>query len=436
MSAAAVRPLKTAAENALAEQFTRAKSGLNGNLAAREEAFGVVADGLPSRRVEEWKYTDLRALMRDALPLAELPTVGEINAVREQMSAHAVDAARIVFVNGSLVEGVSDLGSLPAGVEAVSIARAYAENHPLIARSGEAPIPSDNAAVALNTAFVSDGVVLRIASGTKVDRPLHLVFLQEGKGHAAYTRVVVVVEAGAQVEIIETHSGNGSHQTNTVVELVADDNAEVTLVKLQAETLGTQHLATFGAKLGADVKLKTVNVARGAAMARQQMFLTFAGENTNAELHGISLSGARRHLDTTLFVDHAAYGCESRETFKSVLDGESRSVFQGKILVRQNAQKTDGRMMMRALMLSEGSEADLKPELEIYADDVQCAHGATCAALDDEHLFYLRARGIPKLEAEAILVEAFVGEVLDAVDNEPLRETLATITNEWLRIRD
>ena len=118
---------------------------------------------------------------------------------------------------------------------------------------------------------------------------------------------------------------------------------------------------------------------------------------------------ASRHLDTTLFVDHASFGCESREQFKSVLDGESRSVFQGKILVRQNAQKTDGRMMSRALMLSEGSEADLKPELEIYADDVQCAHGATCAALDDEYLFYLMARGIPKAEAEAMLVEAFVG---------------------------
>jgi Fe-S cluster assembly protein SufD len=432
----AVRPIKTAAESALVEQFTAAKSRLPGDVSAREDAFAAVADGLPHRRVEEWKYTDLRALMKDAKPLAELPTVGEIGLVRERLDAQAVDAARIVFLNGSLIEALSDMDALPAGVEAVSLARAFADGHELLARSGEAPAPANNAAIALNTAFVSDGVLIRIPAGTKVNRPLHLVFTQEGTGHAAYARVLVVVEEGASVELIESHSGAGSHQTNSYVELLADDNSEVTLVKLQAESLGTQHLATFAAKLGASVKLTTVAIARGAQVARQQMFVTFAGDDTHAALHGITLSGARRHLDTTMFVDHASYACESREQFKMVLDGESRSVFQGKILVRQNAQKTDGRMMMRALLLAEGSEADLKPELEIYADDVQCAHGATCAALNDEHLFYLMARGIPRVEAEAILVEAFVGEVLDAVENEPLREALAVVTNDWLRIRD
>jgi Fe-S cluster assembly protein SufD len=431
----AVRPIKTAAETALVEQFTAAKARLPGDVSAREDAFAAVADGLPHRRVEEWKYTDLRALMKDARPLAERPTSVEIAAVRERLS-NTVDAARIVFINGTLVEELSDLAALPAGVEAAPLARAFAEGHALLARSGEAPAPANNAVVALNTAFVSDGVLLRVPAGVKADRPLHLVFAQEGSGHASYARVLLVVEEGASVEVIESHSGSGAHQTNAYVELLADDRSEVTLVKLQAESLETQHLATFAAKLGAEVKLTTVAVARGAQLARQQMFVTFAGDATHAAMHGITLSGARRHLDTTMFVDHASFGCESREQFKMVLDGESRSVFQGKILVRQNAQKTDGRMMMRALLLSEGSEADLKPELEIYADDVQCAHGATCAALNDEHLFYLMARGIPKIEAEAILVEAFVGEVLDAVENEPLREALAAVTNDWLRVRD
>jgi Fe-S cluster assembly protein SufD len=431
-----VRPIKTAAETALVEQFTQVKDCLNGNRAAREAAFAAVADGLPHRRVEEWKYTDLRALMRDAKPLAEQPTASDIEAVRGQLAEAPLDAARIVFVNGTLVDDLSDLGSLPAGVEAMSLARAYADNHPLLAHSGEAPVEAGNAAVALNTAFVSDGVLLHVKAGTQVTRPLHLVFAQQGLGHAAYARVVLVVEEGAKVEVVESHAGTGAHQTNSFVEVVAEDNTDVSLVKLQAESLVTQHLATLAVKLGASAKLNTVSIMRGAALARQQIFLTFAGEGSHASMHGISLSGARRHLDTTMFVDHAAFGCESREQFKQVLDGESRSVFQGKILVRQNAQKTDGRMMMRALMLSEGCEADLKPELEIYADDVQCAHGATCASIDDEHLFYLMARGIPKVEAEAILVEAFVGEVLDAVENEPLRETLSAITNEWLRVRD
>src|SRR5690606_19360281 len=154
------------------------------------------------------------------------------------------------------------------------------------------------------------------------------------------------------------------------------------------------------------------------AVARQQFHVLCEGDNSHVSLNGISLSGGKRHLDTTLFVDHASYGCESREQFKQVLDGESRSVFQGKILVRQNAQKTDGRMMMRALMLSEGSEADMKPELEIYADDVQCAHGATCAALEDEYLFYLMARGIPRKQAEAMLIEGFIDELFDVIEDE------------------
>jgi Fe-S cluster assembly protein SufD len=429
---AVVRPIKTAAENALVEQFIAAKSKLPGDRATREEAFGAIADGLPHRRVEEWKYTDLRALMRDAKPLADLPGKAEIEAASAALPLAGVDAAKIVFVNGSLVE----LGALPAGVTALPLAKAFTANHPLIARFGEAGAPGDNPAIALNTAFVSDGVLITIAKGTKVEKPLHLAFAQQGTGHASYARVLVVAEEGVSLTLIESHTGAGAHQTNSYVELLAANGTDVTLIKLQAEALGTQHLATFAAKLGGDAKLTTLAVARGAAVARQQIFLLFEGDNTNASLHGISVSGASRHLDTTLFVDHASLNCVSREQFKSVVDGESRSVFQGKILVRQNAQKTDGRMMSRALMLSEGSEANLKPELEIYADDVQCAHGATCAALDDEHLFYLMARGIPKVEAEAILVEAFIDEVIEVVEDEPLRSALEAVTSGWLRLRD
>jgi Fe-S cluster assembly protein SufD len=429
---AAVRPVRTAAEAALVEQFTAAKASLPGDRSAREIAFGAVVEGLPHRRIEEWKYTDLRALMKDAKPLAGVPGKAEIDAAAKAVPLSKIDAATILFVNGTLAE----LGSLPQGVEAVSLAKAYADNHPLLAKFGEAGAPGDNAAIALNTAFVSDGVLLTVKNGTQVDKPVHLAFAQHGKGHAAYARVLVVVEEGASFTLIESHTGAGAHQTNSYVELLAADKTDVTAIKLQNEDLASQHLATFAIKLGADAKLTTASIARGSAVARQQMHLLFEGDNTTAALHGISLSGGNRHLDTTLFVDHASFGCESREQFKSVLDGESRSVFQGKILVRQNAQKTDGRMMMRALMLSEGCEADLKPELEIYADDVQCAHGATCTAIEEEYLFYLMARGIPKAEAEAMLVEAFVDDVLDAIENEPLREALRVVTNNWLKVRD
>ena len=426
------RPVRTEAENALVEQFTAVKAKLPGNRDQRETAFAAVVEGLPHRRVEDWKYTDLRALMKKAKPLAEMPGKAEIDAARKTTPFGKVNAAEILFVNGALAEMVV----LPQGVEAMPLAKAYAENHPLLKRFGESGVPADNAAVALNTAFVSDGIVLTVKKGAKVETPLHLAFVQHGAGHASYARVLVVVEEGASVTLIESHTGKGAHQTNSYVEILAADKTDVTAVKLQNEDLATQHLATLAIRLGADAKLTTVNVSRGSALARQQIHLLFEGDNTNGSLNGISLSGGRRHLDTTLFVDHASYGCESREQFKSVLDGESRSVFQGKILVRQNAQKTDGRMMMRSLMLSEGSEADLKPELEIYADDVQCAHGATCAALEEDYLFYLMARGIPRKDAESMLIEGFIGEVFDAVEDETLKNDLTAITDEWLRVRD
>jgi Fe-S cluster assembly protein SufD len=429
---AVVRPVKTNAEKELVEQFTAVKAKLPGNREARETAFAAVVEGLPHRRIEEWKYTDLRALMKDARPLAAIPGQPAIDDAKKVVPFADLKAPTFLFVNGALVE----TPKLPKGVEAVSLATAYAEDHKLLARFGEAGAPQDNAAIALNTAFVTDGVLLTVARDAKIDQPIHLAFIHSGSGHAAYARVLIVVEQGAEFTFVESHTGKGAHQTNTYVELLAADKTKVTAIKLQNEDLNAQHLATLAIKLGADVELTTVGIARGAAMARQQIHLYFEGDNTKAGLHGVSLSGGKRHLDTTLFVDHASYNCESREQFKQVLTDESRSVFQGKILVRQNAQKTDGRMMMRALMLSEGCEADLKPELEIYADDVQCAHGATCAALEEDYLFYLMARGIPRQEAEAMLIEGFIGEVLEVVESDVLKNDLTAVTDEWLKVRD
>jgi Fe-S cluster assembly protein SufD len=435
--AAEVRPIRTAAELALIERFETARARLPGDAEVRARAFGVVAEGLPHRRVEEWKYTDLRALMRDAKPLAEVPGAAEIEAFQAELPPLAgVDAIQIVLLNGTLVPQVSKLDGLPEGVEVVPLATALTEGHPLFARMGEGGMPHDNAAIALNTAFVSDGVILHVAAGVEVTKPVHVVFAQTGAGHASYGRVLAVVEEGARFDLIESHYGAGQHQTNTLVEILAGDRATVRHYKAQSEDLSTLHLATLAVKLGEETRFETLSLNRGSAVARQQIFATFAGEGSSAALRGITLGGARRHLDTTLVVDHQAPGCESREQYKAALDGETRSVFQGKIIVRQAAQKTDGRMMSQALMLSEGAEADLKPELEIYADDVQCAHGATCGALDEEHLFYLMARGIAKVDAQSMLVHAFVGEVLDSVEDETLRDAFATIAEGWLTARD
>jgi Fe-S cluster assembly protein SufD len=432
-----IRTIRTAAETALAEAFEVARAVLPGDPEVRAKAFDAVAEGLPHRRVEEWKYTDLRALMREAKPLAQVPSAQDAAALRASgLPLADVKALRLVVLNGTLVPELSDLDRLPAGVELVPFANALATSHPLLKRLGEAGAPGDNAAVALNTAFVSDGALVHVAEGVKLDVPLHVVFAQVGAGHAAYGRVLVVAEKGAALDLIESHAGEGAHQTNSYIEILAGDETDIRHTKLQAESLSTLHLATLAVTLGAKAKFESLAVARGSAVARQQVFLTFAGEDIEANLRGVSLVGGKRHLDTTLFVDHVRPGGISREQYKAALEGEGRSVFQGKIIVRREAQKTDGRMMTKALMLSDSAEADLKPELEIYADDVQCAHGATCAALDEEQVFYLMARGLPRSEAEAILVAAFVEDVFDTVENEPLRAALIDVAEEWLVARN
>ncbi|GGE43903.1 Fe-S cluster assembly protein SufD [Agaricicola taiwanensis] len=427
-----IQPIRTAAETALAEAFARFKQPLPaGEIARRDAAFAEFHKaGLPHRRVEEWKYTDLRAAMREAKPLAE-PNSAAVVAMAKTAIAQfgSLGAARAVIVNGQYVQ---DLAQAADGVEITPLAAALTESSDLLASLGQSGAPASNTAVALNNAFASDGVLVRMSSRTKTT--LHLALHQEGD-HASYTRIVVAVDAGAEVELIETHTGSGAHQTNTMVEILVGEGARVAHYKLQDESRETLHLATLAAKLEGGVNFSSTALTKGANLARQQIFLTFAGEHSEAVLGGVSLAGARRHLDTTLFVDHAVPNCASRERYKTVLTDDARGVFQGKILVRRDAQKTDGQMKSDALLLSESAEMDLKPELEIYADDVVCAHGATAGAIDDELLFYLMARGIPRAEAETLMITAFAGEVFEGIENDAVRDIFVASAQNWLSNR-
>lgn len=434
-----IRPIRTAAETALGDLFASVRDALPGGRAvsaAREQGFApIAARGLPSRRVEEWKYTDLRALMRVAQPLSGPPSAADIAAARALLPFAEVEAARAVFVNGAYVAELSDPLD---GLEGVSVRRLpdalEAGGGAVLAPFG---LPEGEPAAGLNAAFVGDGLVIEVAAGARPDKALHVANVQVGVGHAAYGRVAATLGAGAAFTLIESHVGDaGAHQTNGLVSLDLADAAELTLVKLQDEGLATLHLATLTARLGARTKLSSLALSAGSAAARQQLFVSFEGDHASAELTGAGFAGAKRHLDTTLVVTHDALHCASREHFKTALDGQARSVFQGKIVVKPGAQKTDGKMMAQALLLSEDAEADAKPELEIFADDVVCGHGATVGALDDELLFYLKARGIPQGEAEALLVRAFVGEVLEGVEDEPLRDALLDRAARWLVARD
>jgi Fe-S cluster assembly protein SufD len=222
---------------------------------------------------------------------------------------------------------------------------------------------------------------------------------------------------------------------NAAIEVVIGDKAHVDHVKIIGEGANALHVSTLMARIGAHARFNDFTFTTGGAVVRNQLFLRFDGEDTVAGIRGATLLKGRQHVDTTIVADHVAVGCQSRELFKSVLDDESRGVFQGKIIVRPGAQKTDARMMTRALLLSENAEADNKPELEIFADDVQCGHGATSGALDQNLLFYLKARGIPHEEAEALLIQSFVGEAVEGIEHAGLREVLMEAVAAWLKAR-
>ncbi len=406
--------------------------------ALRDEAIaGFAAKGLPHRRIEEWKYTDLRRLMNEAYPPAsERPgiTAATIEAALGELAR--IDAFKLVFVNGALQPKLSDIGDLPKGIQLTSLGDAF-KSPPewLLAALGKINPPDGDIVSQLNTAFMTDGAVLRIGAGVKLERPVYLIHASAGERPISSSiRNVVVLDEGAELTLIESYVsvGGSAAQTNVTTELKTASSARLRHYKVSGENGRVQHLASTMVDLAEKVDYLAVNFADGEGVARHQTFLKFNGDGTRAHFYGAQLLKERQHCDMTLVIDHAAVGCESREHVKAVLADQAQGVFQAKVIVRPDAQKTDGRQMAQALLLSDTAEFDAKPELEIYADDVKCNHGATCGALDDDLMFYLRARGIPEDEARSLLVQAFIGEVLDQVEHEGLREALAARAVRWL----
>jgi Fe-S cluster assembly protein SufD len=438
---AEIKPIRTAAETGLAEAFAALRPQLAGSAVAarREEAFRrFEAIGLPHRRVEEWKYTDLRALMRDAKPLAAPPDA----AAKAQASSAGdvfagIDARRIVLVDGMLVPELSDLAPEP-GVKISSLAAALGRGDAaVIARLGNGPAEGD-VAYALNTAFMGDGAVIELEPGAHPARPVHLVHAYgSDRAAAVFTRSLVTVGKGAALTLFESHDGPDGvdYQVNAALDLVLGDGGALEHIKVGTEGRDALHLSTLAAAIGAAARFSDMTFTTGGRVVRNQLFVRCDGEGSDLRINGASLLNGHQHADTTMLVDHAAGGCRGREVFKSVLDEASRGVFQGKIIVRHGAQKTDARMMSRALLLSDDAESDNKPELEIFADDVQCGHGATSGALDDNLKFYLMARGIPEREAEALLIHSFVAEAIEEVGHDSARDALIDATRSWLAAR-
>jgi Fe-S cluster assembly protein SufD len=431
---------RTKAEQAFPEMFEAVAAKLPGGRVvadARKAAIGAFAGlGLPHRRIEEWKYTDLRSALREALP----PAIGDSTRVtRQEIDAAleglaALDAHRVVFVNGAHRADLSH-SAVVDGVEVAPLAAALGKpgtSDGLVRISS----PGQEAMIALNTAFVTDGAAVRIAPQVTVSKPLLLVFVRAGKEpRLLTTRNRVEVGAGAQATLIEAHvalRGAASGQANALSEIDVGSGAGLVHIKCTLDGAGSAHVAGAIARLGAKCSYRAFQLTAATGLVRNTLLVTFAGEGAKLDISGAFLGREAEHIDTTLVVDHAVPGCESRELFKGVLAGRARGVFQGKVIVRPDAQKTDGKQMAQVLMLSEDAEFDSKPELEIHADDVICGHGSTAAEMDPDLLFYLRSRGIPPEEARVLLIESFVGEALDKIEDEAVREALTAIAKARL----
>jgi Fe-S cluster assembly protein SufD len=423
---------RTKAESAYLEAVSAGDAGpkwLKGLRRAGYESFAGA--GLPHRRLEDWKWFDLRQIADQAYPPAAsgAAPAAEVDALVARSPFAKLARARLVFVNGVFDEQRSQL---PASGD-VEFVRLAANDAPRwltesVAADGKDPIS------ALNAAFVSDGGAIRIAAGATADAPIEMVFVSTASEPSTLTtRNLVVLEGGASATIIETHlGGDEAYVANSVTEARLGKGSRLDRVKLEAEGESAIHLANFHADVGENATLRDFTLTLGGRAVRQQGFVTVSGEGADVGVSGAYLLGGRQHADTRLVVDHAVPHGTSRELFKCVMDANARGVFQGKVIVRPGAQKTDGKQSSHALLLSEGAEFDAKPELEIYADDVVCGHGATSGELDETQLFYLNSRGIPEVEAKSLLIAAFVGESFDTVNNEAIRDELIRLAAEWL----
>lgn len=438
-----VTPLKTAAEQALSAQFSAAKAELPGALPVRklrEDAFaGFEAKGLPHRRLEAWRYTDLRGLLREAKPLADNATITP--AIEARLAELALEGIRLVLIDGAFSAELSTLDALPDGVTIQPLTDALVSGREDLTRILAGPgIAQSDTGLMLNTALMRDGVFIEIADGTELSQPIAIVSLASGEQESAiFHRSVVVAGKGVKATIVEIGEGVGpsASQINGAIVFQTGDESDVQHLRVVSRAVPeTVQVQTLMATVGANAKFESFALVCEAATLRQQYFVEYAGEHSEIGLRGVNLLGGQEHSDVTLVMDHAVPHGVSREMFKNIIGGEATGVFQGKVIVRKYAQKTDGGMKSNTLLLNDGATMFNKPELEIFADDVVCGHGATVAQMDGEQLFYLMARGLPRPQAEALVLQAFAGEAVEFVQDETLRGMVMDRIEFWLAKRD
>ncbi len=384
--------------------------------------------GLPTPGLEDWRYTNLAALARRSFRLAASDPRGLTRATLEALAFPVFACSVHVFLNGRYVPELSS-PRRPGGGGVESLAAALVQAPATVeAALARTALPEDRALVALNTAFLGDGALVRLPAGQALEAPIHLVWVSTPDGAPAmsHPRTLVLAEPGSRATLIEDYVtlGEGECLTTAVTEVVLAEDARLEHVKLQREGEATHHLGFLQVRQGRGSRLVSHSISLGAALARHEIATTLDAESAECLLCGLYAVTGSQLVDHHTTVDHAKPRGTSRELYKGILGGRARGVFNGKVIVRPDAQHTDSRQINKNLLLAEGAEVSSKPELEIAADDVRCSHGSSIGSLEEGALFYLRARGLDEAAARALLTRAFAAEIVDAIPVEPLRERI------------
>jgi Fe-S cluster assembly protein SufD len=387
--------------------------------------------GLPSRRQEEWRFTGLKGIEGEVFtsPAVVAP---RIDATPWRIS----DSRLLVFVDGIFAPDVSDIGDLPDGLVVSNLVLGATSGSEAVAQhlGSLAPL-EEHPFAALNSALIADGAFIRVPAGMELDRPIQIIFVSASDARATLSapRILVVAETGSRAMVVEQHIGiNAPSMSCPVSEIVIGEEAVLDHVVVQQENLSAHHLAVRQLRLAADSRYSAQAISLGGALARTDIGIVLEGERAEASLDGLYFADGGQQADTHLTVRHASPNCKSHQLYKGILAGHAKSVFNGRIVVDQDAQKTDARQSNRNLLLSDDAVVNSNPQLEIFADDVRCTHGSTVGRLDEEAVFYLRSRGIGYDEAIQLLTLAFAGEILERVPVFELRERLEKMVAERL----
>jgi Fe-S cluster assembly protein SufD len=396
--------------------------------------------GFPTTKNEDWHFTSIAPIIEHDYLLVTTPS-GDVRPEALAPFTFDRDWHTIVFVNGRFAPELSRLDALPEGLRVLDLQRAWREAPELVDQLGQITGYDDRAFTALNTAFMHDGAVVAVERDREIERPIHLLFVTDAVAAKSmmHPRSLIVLGRNAKARVIESYVAlsDAVYLTNAVTEVALADGATLHHVRLQREGMRAFHVGTVEAHQARDSHLVSFSFASGAALSRQNIYTTLDGPGCGSTLNGLYMLDGEQHCDHQTQIVHAQPNCYSREVYKGVLDGRSHGVFNGKVYVHPVAQKTDGKQTNNTLLLSDKAQVDTKPQLEIFADDVKCTHGATVGRLDETALFYMKSRGVSRELARRLLTYAFAADVLETIEESRVREELERMTlQRFTRMED